>query len=176
MTKLNIGCGFNKLDGFVNIDCAHQCDPDMVFDIEWGGMWPWASGEVDEIVATHVLEHVTGLNGVMQEAYRVLAPAGLFRIAVPHPWSDGFIGDPTHVRPITQNTLALFSKAKCAEFRDKGWPNTPLADYLDVDFEIIYQGAKVLPKWQAMKPPSIEYMAAHYVNIIDELTFVLKRV
>jgi hypothetical protein len=28
--KLNIGCGFNKHDGFVNVDQFPECEPDVL--------------------------------------------------------------------------------------------------------------------------------------------------
>ena len=32
--KLNLGCGQNKFDGFVNVDKAPECDPDRAVDLE----------------------------------------------------------------------------------------------------------------------------------------------
>lgn len=32
--KYNFGCGFNKFDGFVNIDKFEHCEPDLLMDIE----------------------------------------------------------------------------------------------------------------------------------------------
>jgi hypothetical protein len=40
------------------------------------------------------------------------------------------------VRPILPEQFNMFSKKQNAEWRAGGYANTPLADYLDVDFEI----------------------------------------
>jgi|GEM_PF-1906114 len=36
--KLNIGCGFNKIDGYVNVDAFPDCSPDVLWDLE---TTPW---------------------------------------------------------------------------------------------------------------------------------------
>jgi predicted SAM-dependent methyltransferase len=57
--KLNLGCGFNKLDGFVNVDKQAACQPDMVLDLE-RLPWPFEDASVSEVAAFHVLEHLAG--------------------------------------------------------------------------------------------------------------------
>ena len=93
-----------------------------------------------EIAATHVLEHLGQQTdvflGVIKELHRLLVQGGKIEIKVPHFRGDGFWGDPTHVRPITPTIMGLFSKKNCRMFAERGWPNTPLADYLDVDLEV----------------------------------------
>ena len=55
--KVNIGCGFNKLDGYLNVDHFPECTPDILWDLE-NTPWPFDDGTVDELVAHHVLEHL----------------------------------------------------------------------------------------------------------------------
>jgi hypothetical protein len=137
--KLNMGCGHNKLAGFVNVDLFAACAPDMVVDLEVTP-WPWADDSADEVVFIHSLEHL-GWNpevflSIMQELYRVCRKDARVRINVPHPRHDNFIGDPTHVRIITPELLTLFSKRWNDEWKAKGDSNSPLAHYLGVDFEL----------------------------------------
>lgn len=134
--KLNIGCGTNKVDGYVNVDRAHK--PDVVCDLE-KFPWPWPDSSVDEIRAHHILEHLGRTPdvfiGVMKEMYRVCKGGAKVEIVVPHPRHDDFLNDPTHVRPITLNVMALFSKTWNRKWEADGSANTKLALEHDVDFD-----------------------------------------
>ena len=79
--KLNLGCGHKKLPGFVNVDLAGS-DQDVDLSVF---PWPWEDGAVDEIVASHILEHFSKEGGrtFIEECYRVLNGDGILHIAVP---------------------------------------------------------------------------------------------
>lgn len=57
--SLNIGCGENRLEGFINIDCVENnvVKPDLVLDILTQNL-PYDAGTVDEIWMIHALEHI----------------------------------------------------------------------------------------------------------------------
>lgn len=137
--KLNLGCGHNKHDGYVNVDLFKESMPDVVHDLETFP-WPWGDNSVDEAMFNHSLEHLGGDSRVflkiIQELYRVCKPGALVVINVPHPRHDNFIGDPTHVRVITPNLLKLFDKQLNDEWKRLKAANSPFAHYLGVDFEI----------------------------------------
>lgn len=138
--KLNLGCGLNKKSGFVNIDKFDYGNPDLVMDLE-STPWGFKDNEVDEILLNHTLEHlgkdVNTFFSIIKEIYRVCKSGARIEINVPHPRHDHFISDPTHVRMITPDLLGLFSKENCLHWKKIGVVNSPLALYLDVDFEII---------------------------------------
>jgi hypothetical protein len=75
--------------------------------------------------------------GIMKELYRVCQHGAAIQINVPHPRHDNFIIDPTHVRAILPETFTLFSKRNCLAWKERGAANSPLALYIDVDFEIV---------------------------------------
>ncbi len=139
--KLNLGCGHRKRAGFVNVDMFPACAPDQVVDLE-SLPWPWVDDSVDEALFNHSLEHLgqstSVFLGIMQELYRVCRDGAVVEINVPHPRHDFYIGDPTHVRPITPQTLSLFDRRLNDQWRDTGSSAaTPLAHYLGVDFTIV---------------------------------------
>jgi hypothetical protein len=137
--KLNLGCGFNKQDGYINVDKFDTCRPDLLMDVE-SVPWSFDSNEVDEVLFNHSLEHMgQGTDtflGIIKELYRVCKPGARIQINVPHPRHDTFTGDPTHVRVVTPDMLALFSKKENRRWQETGVPNTPLGLYLDVDLEL----------------------------------------
>lgn len=138
--KLNLGCGQRKMDGYVNVDASPVCGPDQVVDLE-KTPWPWPDDAADTVKLIHVLEHLgqqpATFLAILSELWRVCCDGALVHIEVPHPRSDEFLGDPTHVRPVTPDTLALFSHRNNAEYQRIGAANTPLGRYLGIDFEIV---------------------------------------
>jgi len=182
MTKLNLGCGQNKLEGYVNVDKYDSFSPDVVWDLEVFP-WPFESNSIDEIILRHVLEHlgatVDCFLGIMKELYRVAAPGAQIRIFVPHPRSDGFAGDPTHVRPINPAILSLFSLKNNRKWRELGWPNTPLATYIGVDFEITDVNYELTQHWATrfragdISTDDINFAINTYFNVVDEIRMTL---
>jgi hypothetical protein len=182
MIRLNLGCGQNKQPGYINVDKYDSFAPEVVWDLE-RCPWPFETGSVVEAVMHHSLEHMgattEGFLAIMQEIYRVCAPGAVVAIDVPHPRSEGFAGDPTHVRPITPAILLLFSKRKNREWRELGWPNTPLATYLDVDFEITTIDYNLTQHWAEqwssgkLSKQDLEFAASTYFNVIDEIRIKL---
>ena len=136
--KLNLGCGAKTLDGFVNVDKYPGPGIDLVLDLE-KTPWPWPSDSADEVRFIHSLEHMGRdtdvFLGIVRELYRVCADGAKVVIHVPHPRSDDYLGDPTHVRPITPQALTLFDRRKNDEWAAGGVSAaTPLARYIGVDF------------------------------------------
>jgi SAM-dependent methyltransferase len=137
--KLNLGCGNNQIAGWVNVDKFANCNPDIVVDLEHFP-FPWEDNSVDEILLSHVLEHLGQLTDVylkiIQELYRICRHGAIIKIDVPHPYHENFISDPTHVRPITVEGLKLFDQTLNQEWINEGFSNTPLGIYLGVNFKI----------------------------------------
>ena len=133
------------MDGFVNVDKypLPQPQPGFTFiqhDLEQFP-WPFANDSVDYFYMNHVLEHVgrdtdTFLR-IFQEMYRVARPNAVLQVTVPHPRHDSYLTDPTHVRPITVGTLTMFSRFFTDNALRVNAANTPLANILGVDFDLI---------------------------------------
>jgi len=87
MLALNIGCGSNKIEGYVNIDAEESCKPDIVHNMLEKAL-PYEDGTVDRIVFFHCIEHVRkGYHpGILAEFYRVLKVDGQIYISYPNFW------------------------------------------------------------------------------------------
>lgn len=83
-TKLNLGCGWDKRDGYLNVDLHDFHNPDLVADIRHLAMLP--SGYFDEIVAQDVLEHLSRADAppALAEWARLLRLGGELVVRVPN--------------------------------------------------------------------------------------------
>ena len=134
--KLNLGCGKNYIDDWVNVDFYDDSKCDVVHDLE-KFPWPWENDLVSEIRIIHTLEHLGAdwkvYIKILQEMYRVCEDDATINIHVPSPWHWNYISDPSHVRPIIPDGLNLFSKEHCQKCIDDGRPETPFAMIYDID-------------------------------------------
>lgn len=99
MKKLNLGCGDNKLFGFINIDVEASCKPDVICDFTKNKL-PYRTGSVDEVVMFHVIEHINKRSHkfILGEVWRVLRAGGTLLISYPEflkcveNWTTNFRG------------------------------------------------------------------------------------
>ena len=183
--RLNLGCGQHKVPGYLNVDKSPECSPDKVVDLE-KVPWPFEDSSCEEVLFTHVLEHLgqqtTTYLAIMRELYRVCRPDALVRIVVPHPRHDTFLIDPTHVRAILPESMLLFSKKRNRECKEKGIPDSPLGLTLNVDFELVEVSQSPDPAWEKeiaagkMTGEQVLGIARLYSNVIQEITIVMKAI
>ena len=95
MKKINLGNGNRYLENYINIDKSKKANPDLVLDLEKDNI-PYEDNSIDEVLATHILEHIQNIIPLMNECYRVLKEGGRMIIEVPQ--GLGQDCDPTHVR------------------------------------------------------------------------------
>jgi hypothetical protein len=180
--KLNMGCGYNKREGYLNVDISPVCEPDVVCDLE-SLPWPWDNDSVDQVLFNHSLEHI-GQNprvflGMMKELYRVCKNQARIEINVPHPRHDDFINDPTHVRIITPGLLKLFDSRINDELKRKGAANTPFAHYLGVDFflegflSVLDEPYATQHGKKQLSDADIDLMSREWNNVVSEIRITL---
>ena len=107
---------------------------------------------------------------------RVCRHDALVTIMVPHVRSDAFLADPTHVRPIMAEGLALFDQRANRHWLEKQQSNTPLGLMLGVDFRIEAVDLLLSEPWIAklksgeITESDIDDAARTYGNVVDEVT------
>jgi Methyltransferase domain len=74
--RLNLGCGWDHREGYLNVDCYERHQPDLIADISNLPMLP--SGYFEEVLAKDVLEHFerTRTDTILAEWARLLSPDG----------------------------------------------------------------------------------------------------
>jgi predicted SAM-dependent methyltransferase len=81
--KMQIGCGKNLLEGWLNTDLI---DDGTVVYLDAGESFPIASDTFDFIFSEHLFEHlkVEQQINMLNEGYRILKNGGIMRIAMPN--------------------------------------------------------------------------------------------
>ncbi len=133
--KLNLGCGGDIRDGFVNHDLRqHSPRVDVAHDLN-DLPWPWDDESCELIVAKAVLEHLrlTLLESV-GECWRILQPAGRLWMKIPYWKHENSYLDPTHYWQFSLHTPDIFDP-ETAYGRRYTW-------YTD-------------RKWRIVKPPQL---------------------
>ena len=81
---LNVGCGFNPKDNFINLNYEWNPGIDICWDITAERI-PLPSDSLEGVYTEHCLEHIPFEKCVetVKEFYRLLKPGGTVRIIVP---------------------------------------------------------------------------------------------
>lgn len=84
LLKLNLGCGANKIKGYVNIDVEDSVKPDLKHDFTKAPL-PYEDGTVDEVIMFHTIEHISKRfhNAILGEVWRVLKKGAKFYCSFP---------------------------------------------------------------------------------------------
>lgn len=91
--------------GWINCDLYPAPHVDEAFDVQKD--WPFPTGSVADIYASHMLEHLSDPHAFFREAWRVLRPNGSMLLRTPHGGHRAAWGDLTHVRPWFPETFAF---------------------------------------------------------------------
>lgn len=112
--RVNIGCGRDIRDGWVNCDLFPGDGVDVVLDAS--KRLPFQDCSVRMIHMSHVMEHILNWEDLVYECHRVLKPGGTLEIVVPY----GVTFNPFHVRFFMPDTLDMFCvnhpRGDCMQF------------------------------------------------------------
>lgn len=176
--KINLGSGYKRIDGHLNIDHDPLTNPDYLVDVEKSPL-PLEDNSVTHIIAHHVLEHI-GENflNLIKEMYRISTPNAEWDIKFPHFRSDLQHMDPTHKRCLTVDQFMLFSK-KYNLYHIQNWGSSSgFGLKLDVDMEVIKFKHNPLPHWAEkfthMTEEQIAEVADRYNNVFFETHLIVK--
>ena len=102
--KLNLGCGYDIREGWINVDKVDNEGVDVIHDLD-KFPYPFKDNVVDEIIMIHILEHLNKPKEVLDELWRISKPNARITIEVPHFSSWQAWGDITHKRTFNSTSL-----------------------------------------------------------------------
>ena len=149
--RLNLGCGLNKFQGYLNVDSSSLVQPDLVVDLN-ETPWPWKNNEFQHIIAKDVLEHLGNDDDhfirIMKEMYRVSDHGAIWEVQVPHWRCDIALDDPTHKRLMTMGTFMMFNQKMIMERIKRGLSDSIICFEHDIDLEICDVQFEYLDHWK----------------------------
>lgn len=121
-TRINLGSGKDYKPGWLNLDILDRAEPDAVLDLgrpvelplrvdsRFAGELLLEAGQVEQLYANNVLEHVPDLPCLMGNALRLLKEGGEFEIEVPYEKALTAWQDPTHLRALNENSWVYYTE------------------------------------------------------------------
>jgi predicted SAM-dependent methyltransferase len=137
MKKLNIGCGYDVKDGYINLDVIDY-GGNVIHDMNTFP-YPFENNTFDEIYASHILEHLNNFNKVITELHRILKPDGILIVYAPFFLNTKYFGDPDHKIPFSIRTFDNYEyiENKKLRFYEK-WKLSHRTNYkTTAQFEIV---------------------------------------
>ena len=85
MVKINLGCGKDIKEGFVNIDKFAGKGVDILIDLEKQKLTEfYEPNSIDYIYSSHLLEHLNNPEDVFLDMLKIAKPDAIIEIRVPH--------------------------------------------------------------------------------------------
>jgi hypothetical protein len=163
-TKLDIGCGSRKHEGFIGIDIAAIPGVDIIHDLDIFP-WPIEDGCVEDAIADHYIEHTKDLIVFMNELYRVMRVGATATIVSPFYNSIRAWQDPTTTRIISEQTFVYFNK---------GWRRQTNIEHYPITCDFDSTGQYILfEKWQNKSQQELQFAIQHYTNVVSDVKVTL---
>lgn len=102
--KLNLGCGEDIREGYINIDYHSFEGVDKIFNLNHIP-YPFEDSSITEIIMQNILEHLDNPFQVMKEIYRICKNKAIIKIRIPHFSSCNCWGDIEHKRGFNYSTF-----------------------------------------------------------------------
>lgn len=107
LIMINLGCGYDPLPEYVNVDHRALPTADVVHDLDVHP-WPFPDRSAVAIRAYDIFEHLIDVVGAMNECARILMPRGVLTIRGPLPTSENLWADVSHRRAFTVHSFDHF--------------------------------------------------------------------
>lgn len=172
---LNLGCGYKKLAGAINVDAYPVCNPDFVWDLNLTP-YPWDDNSVDAIYVHHVMEHLENWWEAFRECSRILKTGGTVEVRVPDASSDSALAYRDHLHVFTGYSFNGVI-GQDGKNRDGSPTNAWFESQDKVPLKLIFYGQVPFPEYQKWWMPNwvLRFCARHLRNFIWEQRFTFQK-
>lgn len=164
--KLHLGCGYGRIDDWLNCDLYAHPNVDCAFDVQKD--WPFPDDSGEAIFASHMLEHLTDPLAFFREAWRVCQHGAPIMLRMPYGGHESAWVDLSHVRPWFPDSFCCFQPgyAKAVvnpQHASWQWPFGVQA----VDLRLAPKWAGLL-RWKMLRRHFLRH-AENVANAIEEM-------
>lgn len=169
--RLNLACGRNKAEGFVNVDIRKEVKPDLTLDL-LDKKWPWKDNSVDYVACINFFNLVptNKRSFFMNELWRILkvnkdsnAQGAKAEIIVPHPWSTKAFQHPdTQFPHIVDSSFDIYN-LKYRKDQDIERPG------LESNFKRIVAIGGLHPDYTGRNDEFVIKETTHQINVVENL-------
>lgn len=150
--KLNMGCGFIKLNDHWNVDVSSICNPDEIVDLE-NIPYPWQDNFFEKITAINILQSLgetpKRFTNIIKEMYRISKSGAEWVVVTPHHRCDIFHDDYTNIRTLTPKTFKMFDQK--INFDNLGKNNENVFGiFNNIDLEVLDYTFNIVGYWQSL--------------------------
>jgi SAM-dependent methyltransferase len=183
LVKIDIGCGRMKQDGFIGIDNSPYSMADYIIDLNKDPL-PFEDNTVDYVYSSHCLEHLSNLENVLSEIYRVCKPNAQIFITVPYYNTSLNLANIYHNNNIAFNehTFRFFSSEEECEIPKEDWitPSTKTwglkySANSDTGIELRTKKIEYLyyPEYADLSEEEKRIARKKYNNVVDIINYYL---
>lgn len=176
-TKIELGCGRSKTEGYIGVDRFALKGVDVVADLN--EKFPFADDSVDVVWACHSLEHLRDINFTMREIFRVLRHEGILMILAPYYWQSINVANHYHLVAFTEEIFRFYNQSKSTQLCDyPNYDNCPHAgiyglaqsDNSDnhINFEPLYQEFFYYESFRSLSESEKEHARRNLLNVCDQ--------
>ena len=168
--KLHIGCGNQRLEGYINCDLFQTIAAERLFDCT--KRWPFPDDSTSTIYCSHTLEHLHDYQGFFREAHRVLRPNGNLQIRVPYGGHKAAYWDLTHVRPWYGESFCFLQPGYAQAVGNA--QHNDWASHFSIEDVILRVTAKFIPilRWKLGRTMLLPWLQ-HLQDAVEEMWVLL---
>lgn len=174
--KLNVGCGTDYKEGWINIDNNSDNNIERL-DLNWDlrNPLPFRDSSVDFIFNEHFIEHLTVEEGqaAIKDLMRVLKPGGVLRVAMPdlEIAVDQYLNLPLSKDPTIKrfNLDFIKTRAERINLSFRGWDHKWLYDWEELERRLREAGCGNIKRCKLGKS---QYSELQNLETRDESTLI----
>ena len=135
MNKLNLGCGKDIKEGYINSDIIYMEGVDVVLDLD-KTPYDFKDESFEEILCLGVFDYLNNLDAIIIELWRILKPGGMVKIHVGHFSSVSQYDQLTKKRGFSINSFREYDTEKL--IYKKGFHNFNNKYFFKIKRQIIF--------------------------------------